>query len=48
MKAKNVDYFFSINERTHEKEGILGVKPKKSGKSVGKPKTAKRTNSKKE
>ena len=44
MKAKNVDYFFSINERTPEKEEILGVKPKKAGK----PKTAKRTNSKKE
>jgi hypothetical protein len=25
MKAKNVEYFFSINERTHEKEVILGV-----------------------
>lgn len=43
MKAKNVDYFFSINERTPEKEEILGVKKK-----VSKPKTAKRTNSKKE
>ena len=45
MKAKNVDYFFSINKRTPEKEEILGVgkKPKK----VSKPKTAKRTNSKK-
>ena len=42
MKAKNVDYFFNINERTPEKESILGVKPKK----VGKPKTAKRANSK--
>ena len=72
MKAKNVDYFFSINERTPEKEEILGVKPKKAGKAaskreqsqtglnsaereqanqgerLGKPKTAKRTNSKKE
>ena len=38
MKAKNVDYFFSINERTPEKEAILGC---------GKPKTQKRTNSKK-
>ena len=38
MKAKNVDYFFSINERTPEKEEILGC---------GKPKTRKRTNSKK-
>jgi hypothetical protein len=46
MKAKNVDYFFSINERTPEKEYILGVKRPK--KSAGKPKTAKRTNSKKE
>jgi hypothetical protein len=41
MKAKNVDYFFSINERTSEKEAILGVKKKAS-----KPRTAKRTNSK--
>ncbi len=72
MKAKNVDYFFSINERTPEKEEILGVKPKKAGKAaskreqsqtglnsaereqanqgerLGKPKTTKRTNSKKE
>lgn len=48
MKAKNVDYFFSINERTPEKEEILGVKPKKAGKTAGKPKTTKRTNSKKE
>ena len=44
MKARNVDYFFSINERTPEKEEILGVKPKKASK----PKTTKRTNSKKE
>ena len=36
---------FSINERTPEKEAILGVKKPK--KSAGKPKTAKRTNSKK-
>ena len=42
MKAKNVDYFFSINERTPEKEEILGVK------KPSKPKTTKRTNSKKE
>jgi hypothetical protein len=44
MKARNVDYFFSINERTPEKEEILGVdkKPKK----VSKPKTAKRTTNK--
>ena len=40
MKAKNVEYFFSINERTPEKEAILGVK------KPSKPKTAKRTNSK--
>ena len=45
MKAHNIEYFFSINERTPEKEEILGVKPQKS---AGKPKTAKRTNSKKE
>jgi hypothetical protein len=38
MKAKNVEYFFSINERTPEKEEILGC---------GKPNTRKRTNSKK-
>lgn len=43
MKAKNAEYFFSINERTAEKEAILGVKKK-----VSKPKTTKRTNSKKE
>ena len=53
MKAKNVDYFFSINERTPEKEEILGVKPSKKTKgknqtSPSKPKTTKRTNSKKE
>ena len=39
MKAKNVDYFFSINERTPEKEDILGC---------GKPKTQKRKVSKKQ
>ena len=39
MKAKNVDYFFSINEWTPEKEEILGV---------GKPKTQKRKVSKKQ
>ena len=39
MKAKNVDYFFSINERTPEKEEILGY---------GKPKTQKRKVSKKQ
>lgn len=37
MLAKNVDYFFSINERTAEKEEILGV---------SKPKTKKSTNRK--
>lgn len=46
MKAKNVDYFFSINERTPEKEEMLGVKLKKAGKAASKPKTAKRTNKK--
>ena len=35
MKAKNVEYFFSINERTAEKEVILGVK-KKAGKAASK------------
>lgn len=35
MKAKNVDYFFSINERTPEKEEILGVK-KNAGKAASK------------
>ena len=39
MKAKNVEYFFSINERTAEKEEILGL---------GKPKTQKRKVSKKQ
>ena len=60
MKAKNVEYFFSINERTPEKESILGVIAPPSfdeaqgtpivehKKKVSKPKTAKRTNSKKE
>ena len=42
-KEHAIEYFFSINERTPEKEAILGVKKK-----VSKPKTAKRTNSKKE
>ena len=37
MKAKNVEYFFSINERTHEKEVILGV---------GKPQAQKRKTNK--
>ena len=59
-KATMVEDFFNINERTPEKEEILGVKPSKKTKgktqtssirhqtSPGKPKTAKRTNSKKE
>ena len=52
-KANAVDHFFNINERTPEKEEILGVgkKPKKAGnagKAASKPKTIKRTNSKKE
>jgi hypothetical protein len=43
-KATMVEDFFNINERTPEKEEILGVgkKPKK----VSKPKTAKRTTNK--
>ena len=41
----NIEYFFSINKRTPEKEEILGVG--KKSKKVGKPKTIKRTNSKK-
>ena len=48
-KATMVDDFFNINERTPEKEEILGVKPKKAGKAgkaASKPKTTKRTNSK--
>ena len=59
MKAKNVDYFFSVNERTAEKEAILGVIPPPSfdeaqgtpiveRKKNSKPQRAKRTNSKKE
>ena len=75
-KEKNaVNHFFRFNERTPEKEAILGVKPKKAGKAgkaaskreqsqtglnsaereqanqsatIGKPKTAKRANNKKE
>ena len=52
-KEHAIEYFFSINERTPEKEEILGVKKpaktaKSSAKSSGKPKTAKRANSKKE
>ena len=57
-KATMVEDFFNINERTPEKEEILGVKPSKKTKgktqtsairhqtSPSKPKTAKRTNSK--
>ena len=50
MKAKNVDYFFSINKRTPEKEEILGVaaKPQPAEKAVSKPKTQKRKVSKKQ
>ena len=50
MKAKNVDYFFSINERTPEKEEILGVaaKPQPAEKADSKPKTQKRKVSKKQ
>ena len=59
-KAHAIEDFFNINERTPEKEEILGVKPSKKTKgknqtspishqtSPSKPKTAKRTNSKKE
>ena len=49
FQQKAVEYFFSINERTPEKEVILGVKkPAKTAKSKSgsKPKTAKRTNKK--
>ena len=57
MKAKNVDYFFSINERTDEKEAILGVIPPPSfdeaqgtpiveHKKSSKPQRTKRTNKK--
>lgn len=42
-KAHAIEDFFNINERTPEKEAILGVEKK-----VSKPKTTKRTNSKKE
>ena len=47
-KEHAIEYFFSINERTPEKEEILGVKPSKTtkGKAASKPRTAKRTNSK--
>ena len=48
-KATMVEDFFAINERTPEKEEVLGVGKKKSrGKAASKPKTTKRTNSKKE
>ena len=55
MKAKNVDYFFSINERTPEKEEILKALPQPSfDESQGtpipemsKPKQGKTKNSKK-
>ena len=59
-KAHAIEDFFNINERTPEKESILGVKSSKKTKgknqtspishqtSPSKPKTAKRTNSKKE
>ena len=47
-KAHAIEDFFNINERTPEKEEILGVGKKKSrGKAASKPKTTKRTNSKK-
>ena len=57
-KAHAIEDFFNINERTTEKEEILGVKPSKKTKgkaqtsaishqtSPGKPRTTKRTNSK--
>ena len=45
-KANAVDHFFNINERTPEKEEILGIKQKKAGKAASKPKATKRTNSK--
>lgn len=44
LRKKNVEYFFSINQRTPEKEAILGVK--KRGNSDGKPKGKKSTNKK--
>jgi len=45
-KEKNaVNHFFRFNERTEEKEAILGVK-KPAEKSAGKPKTKKSTNRK--
>jgi hypothetical protein len=44
-----VEYFFGINERTAEKERILGVatEPKNKTEEKSKPKSAKRTNSRK-
>ena len=51
MKAKNVEYFFSINERTAEKEAMLGVAKTPQDcteKADGKPKTQKRKVSKKQ
>jgi hypothetical protein len=47
--AANVEYFFGINERTTEKEQILGVatEPKNKTEEKSKPKSAKRTNSRK-
>jgi hypothetical protein len=47
--AANVEYFFGINERTAEKERILGVAtdPKNKTEEKSKPKSAKRTNSRK-
>ena len=59
-KEHAIEYFFSINKRTPEKEEILGVKPSKKTKgkaqpsavshqtSPSKPKTTKRANNKKE
>lgn len=63
-KEHAIEYFFSINERTAEKEAILGIAAKpqpaekepeaaviikvEPAKAAGKPKTRKRTNSKKE
>jgi hypothetical protein len=48
-RAVNVEYFFSLNERTTEKEQILGVatEPKNKTEEKSKPKSAKRTNSRK-
>ena len=55
LRKQNVEYFFSINQRTPEKEAILGVvKPKSfdeaqvtpTPKKTSKPKTKKSTNRK--